>query len=175
LTLANSRATPPLYPFILLTFDNVGSFDAYGLEASLSGRLMKGLAWSLNYSWTKADQDIDGNSPTHFENGIALDVTTPEHKIKGQISYERGPWLGAIAARYTSSTQQLILLSAGDNTIPVLVDIRDSLALDAKIAFKATDKLSFEIAGENLTNAGSVDLSPVAAERRLRAGVRLDL
>jgi iron complex outermembrane receptor protein len=55
----------------------------------------------------------------------------------------------------------------------MLVPIDDSLALDAKLAFKVSDAVTIAIAGENLTDAAGVGLSPIPAERRLRASVQI--
>ncbi|MDB5440082.1 MAG: TonB-dependent receptor plug [Caulobacteraceae bacterium] len=162
------RLAPPAYPFILIAPENVGSFEAFGLEASLAGRLGKTISWSADYTWTKAQQHIKGEIGDHFDWPIALDRTTPEHLFKAQASYEQGPWLGTVSARYTSKIQQLVYVT-GPFT---LTDIDASVALDAKLAYRVTPKLTFEIAGENLTGAAGADLSPAAAETRLRAGIR---
>lgn len=164
------RAAPPAYPFILLTSENVGSFTAFGLEASLFGHIGKHVTWMANYSWTDASQRISGNSGTSFAWPISLDRSTPAHKIKAQISYERGPWLASVAARYKSPIEQLVGSSLGPFT---LVAIPDTLGLDAKLAFEIRHGVTLEIAGENLTGAAGADLSPIPAERRLRAGMRV--
>ena len=164
------RLGPPAIPFVVIAPDNVGSFEAFGVEASVAGRLAKTVSWSANYSWTKANQHIQGERGDRFTWPVALDRTTPEHKLKTQVSYEQGPWMGTVAARYTSEIQQLVYLTGRPLT---LVDINDTIAIDAKIAFKIGPRLTFEIAGENLTDAGGADLSPAAAERRLRAGVQV--
>jgi iron complex outermembrane receptor protein len=161
--------TPPRYPFILIAAQNVGSVEAYGLEASLSGRLGAHLLWSANYTWTRASQKIAGEVGDTFHWPVAFDRSTPEHKLKGQVTYEQGRWLATAAARYTSKSQQLVRLRGA--LAPY--DISQTVALDAKVAYRLTPKLTLEAAGENLTGADGVDLSPVAAERRLRAGVKV--
>ena len=167
------RTAQPAYPFILGIWDNVGTLEAYGLEASLTGRFAPSWTWALNYTWTSADQDIVGNSGGLFTRPLALDSATPEHKVKAQLSYERGPWLATVAARYTSDVSQLVASPPMGTGPMLLVRIDDSLALDAKLAFKLSDRLTFAIAGENLTDAAGVDLSPAPAERRLRASVQI--
>jgi len=166
-------AAPPAVPFILARVENVGAFQAYGLEASASGRFGPSLRWMLNYTWTKADQDIPGNSGGFFRWPLALDVATPEHKIRAQLSYDRGPWLATIAARYTSGTQQMTSSAPTANGPLILVEVEDSLALDARLAFTVSDSITLSVAGENLTNASGADVSPAAAERRLRASLQL--
>jgi hypothetical protein len=102
-----------------------------------------------------------------------LDKATPEHKVKVQLSYERGAWLATIAARYTSAIEQLVALDPLSSMPFTLIKIDDSLALDAKLAFKASDWLTFSVAGENLTNVAGIYLSPAPAERRVRASVQV--
>lgn len=167
------RATPPVYPFVLSSSANVGTFEAYGLEASVSGRLAPAWTWSLNYTWTHADQRIAGNANGHFERPLSLDTGTPEHKAKAQVSYEQGPWLATAALRYTSATRQLIPTAPNPSGALVLIPVADSLAVDAKLAFKINDRLTLAITGENLTGTDGAYLSPAAAERRIRVSVRV--
>lgn len=169
------RAVPPAHSFVLSSPANVGTFEAYGLEASVSGRFAPAWTWSLNYTWAHGDQRIAGNTGGHFERPLALDTGTPEHKAKAQLSYERGPWLATAAMRYTSSTRQLVSSSPDQNMPLVLIRVGDSLAVDAKLAFKIDDSLTLAISGENLTGADGAYLSPIPAERRLRASLRVGL
>lgn len=168
------RAAPPAYPFVLTTADNVGTFEAYGLEASVNGRFSPAWLWSLNYTWTHADQRIVGNANGHFERPLALDSATPEHKVKAQLSYKQGPWLATAAARYISATRQIVVIDPAANGPLALVKVEDSLTVDAKLAFGISDKLTLAITGENLTGADGAYLSPAPAERRLRASVQVD-
>ncbi|MDB5687693.1 MAG: TonB-dependent receptor plug, partial [Rhizorhabdus sp.] len=168
-------ATPPAYPFILAAADNVGSFTAFGVEASLTGRFGQAWRWALNYSWTRAEQNIVGNMDGRFDWPLALDSATPEHKIKAQISYEHGAWLATTAARYTSAIAQLVEIPVTPTTGGplTLVAIKQSVALDAKLAFKASSGVTLSVAGENLTGARGTGLSPAPAERRLRGAVQI--
>jgi hypothetical protein len=127
----------------------------------------------LNYSWTKAHQDIVGSAGNLFQRPLALDRASPEHKIKAQLSYEQGPWLATVAARYTSAVSQLLPTGPTQQGPYALVAVDASLALDAKLAIKASERLTFAIAGENLTNATGIDLSAAPAVRRLRASVQV--
>lgn len=169
------RAMPPVYPFILSSPANVGTFEAYGLEASMSGRFASAWTWSLNYTWTHAHQRIAGNSAGRFDRPLALDAGTPEHKFKAQLSYERGPWLATGALRYTSETSQLVSGPLDQNSPLASIRVGDSLAIDAKLAFRISDNLTLAVSGENLTGADGAYLSPAPAERRLRASLRMVL
>lgn len=152
---------------------NVGSFDAFGVTASLAGRLAPSWPWMLNYTWTETDENIPANSGGVFVHSLALERTTPAHKLKAQLSYEAEPWLATVAARYTSPTEQLVSEGGVLGGSLSLVPIDATLALDAKLAFTINRHLTATVSGENLTDADGADLSPAAAERRLRAGLQL--
>ncbi|UUL84040.1 TonB-dependent receptor plug domain-containing protein [Sphingomonas qomolangmaensis] len=158
---------------VISSTSNVGIFNAFGVTASLAGRAAPSWTWMLNYSWTRTDENIPANSGGVFVHALALERTTPAHKLKAQLSYEAGPWLATGAARYTSATRQLVSAGGVLNGALSLVPIDPTLALDAKLAFRINRHLTATVAGENLTGAGGVDLSPAAAERRLRAGLQL--
>lgn len=158
---------------VISSTSNVGSFNAFGVTASLVGRIAPSWSWMLNYTWTGTDENIPANRNGVLVHALALEETTPAHKLKAELSYEVEPWLATVAARYTSATSQLVSSGGfGEGTLS-LVPINPSLALDAKIAFRINRHLTATVAGENLTGAGGVDLSPAAAERRLRAGLQL--
>jgi len=92
--------------------------------------------------------------------------------VRPPSEWELASRFATLAARYTSGIQQLIATNPVTNGPLSLVDVDDSLALDAKLAFKAGDNLTFAISGENLTGAAGVYLSPVPSERRLRASIQ---
>ncbi|WP_340318296.1 TonB-dependent receptor plug domain-containing protein [Rhizorhabdus argentea] len=166
-------AAPPAYPFFQWTAGNVGSFEAYGLEAALSGRIRRNWHWMVNYSWTGKKQDVPGNANGMFQHGLALATGTPAHKVKAQLSYEHGRLLSTVAARYLSKTEQIVQLNRVPGQPLGLVAVPQSLAVDAKIAFSLTSTVTLSVAGDNLTGAGGAGMSPVPAERRLRASAQV--
>ena len=168
---AAPRATPPAYPFIFFTTANAGTFNARGVAVSLIGKSGTNWSWSLNYTWTRTDQDIVGNAGGVYQRLLALDKASPEHKVKAQLSYEHGPWLATVAARYTSGIDQL-MLGAFETQ---LVKVRANVGVDAKIACKIGSALTVAVTGENLTDNKYVGLSPGPAERRLRVNARISL
>lgn len=167
------EATPPSRPFILFTSRDVGKVSSYGLEASLKGTIAPNWSWMLNYNWTKADGDIPDNRGGSIQYPYLLDTSTPEHKVNAQLSYERGPWLGTLLARYISATTQPAGLLG--TYIPARVNVRESLAFDAKISVRLSEHATVSLAGENLTGASGAGLSQFPAERRLRASLQLRL
>lgn len=162
--------TPGGKPFFVQTAANVGAFDAFGAEAALSGRLAASWRWGLNYTWTRVNQHILRNEDGVLMSLLALDTATPKHKVKAQVSYERGPWLASVAGRYTSHTRHLALVARSGGAVG-LTTVPDSVAVDAKVAFRFGNRLTLALTGENLTGARGVYLSPGGADTRLRAAV----
>lgn len=167
-------AAPPAYPFVWAGTDNVGGYRVWGITAAINGRFGTHWSWLANYSWTHVDERVDGHAGGARRWPLSLEDATPEHKLKGQLSYEAGRWLVSAAARYGSSTSHVVA-SAGFGLTPttVMVRIGDSLGIDARIAYRVHRNLSLEVAGENLADDASAGLSPIPAERRLRAGLRV--
>lgn len=162
-------ATPPSNPFILFTARDVGKSSSYGLEASLKGSIAPIWSWMLNYSWTKVDGAIPDNAGGPIQYPYLLDTSTPEHQVNAQISYERGPWLGTLLARYTSATTQ----PAGMIGSYFPVNVEESLTLDAKVSARLNEHMTVSLAGENLTDAAGAGLSQFPAERRLCASIQV--
>lgn len=158
---------------VITGLQNVGSFSSLGVTASVAGRFDPSWSWMLNYSWTHIEEDVPANSGGNLVYPIALDRSTPAHKLKAQLSYEAGPWLATVAARYTSPTQQVVAMGGIMSQTLSLVSIDDTLAFDARFVVRINDHLTATVAGENLTGADDVSLSPAGAQRLLRAGLEL--
>lgn len=160
-------ATPPSHPFILFTAQDIGKYSSYGLEASLKGKIGSNWSWMLNYSWTEVDADIPDNRGGNIQWPFFLGRSTPEHKANAQMSYERGPWLATLLARYTSATRQ----ASGGFGFYYPVNVAESLAIDAKVAFRLGEHATVSLVGENITDAAGAGLSEFPSERRLRVGL----
>lgn len=172
LLFANSapRTGPPATPFMLWAAQNIGGIKAYGVEASLSGKIGNDWTWRGNYSWTKVDQAIEGNGNGMYRWPYNYDSSTPRHKVNAQLSYEHGPLLATLLGRYISGTTQL---APTPSRVFVPREIPDSFALDAKLSVRLHDNVTVSLTGENLTNARGATLSPIDTERRIRASVKV--
>ena len=163
---AAATYTPPTYPFIAAPYPNVGDYSSYGVEASLTGKFGTGWHWGLNYTWNGIDDDVDTIAGIAYPYNLSLETSTPEHKVKGRLSYVNGPWTASGAVRYTSSTEQLLPV-AGVNTRYQIDGIVD---FDAKLAYRLTDNIQLSISGENLNGAeDTVFVTP----RRVRGALQV--
>lgn len=165
------RALPPRVPFILVTGGNVGGYEAYGLEASLDGRLGDKWRWLLNYTWLQTDDDVQGNAKGVFRQPLAFDLQTPTHRVNAQLSFRSGPWLATAQGRYASSSAQLLNGLGGLQPLPV----RQAVAIDAKLEYAVTPSASLFAVGDNLTDASGATVTAARGERRARVGVRIGL
>ena len=98
--------------------------------------------------------------------------TTPEHKANLTLTYATGRVSLSGVARYTSSTRQFAF-----STSPqlLLIAVDDAVAVDGRAAIHLTQGVELFVAGENLTLARGAAVSPIPADRRVRAGLRLAL
>ncbi|GAA3697083.1 hypothetical protein GCM10022268_04440 [Sphingomonas cynarae] len=157
-------------PSLVARFKTVGDFTTYGTEVSASG-MIGGLSWRGNYTWTHTDERLSGTAlPIPY--ALSPKSTTPAHKANVTLGYAVGRLSLSGVARYTAATRQFAF-SATPQLLLYPVD--DSVAVDARAGFQLTPKLELFAAGENLTLADGAAVSPIPADRRVRAGVRFTM
>lgn len=158
-------------PALATRFANIGSFDALGVQAEASGGIAAGLRWRANYTWTRVSEHLPAVAASL---AYAFDPreTTPEHVANLGVDYTRAGWSLAVDGHLTTGTRQF----AFNRTATLeLVPVPRAAALDAKLARTLTRQMSVFVAGENLGGARGAYGSPVPADRRVRAGLRLAL
>ena len=96
----------------------------------------------------------------------------PRHKVNAEVSHDAGGWFATATGRYTTSTIQLATETSG---VQGSVRIPSTFALDGKLGWRIVPSVTLSIAGENLTKARGAAGSPIWADRRLRAGIRVAL
>ena len=158
------RTSPaPLGEFLV---GDIGGYDTYGLEATLSGILGAGLSWNLNYTYTGVEER------TVNQGGLSAPLTprasTPRNKVNLLLDYDHGPWFGSGLLRYTDRNAQVF---ANAYNQPQSDDVPAAVALDLKVGRRLLRGLSAVVDVENLTSADGANLSPVLADRRIRAGL----
>jgi iron complex outermembrane receptor protein len=155
-------------PSVVARFRATGDYTTYGTEISAYGAIGQ-LAWRGNYTWTHTDERL---TPLTLPIPYALSPrsTTPVHKANVTLGYDAGRLSLAGVARYTSSTRQFAFSSTPQL---LLYRVDNALALDARAGWRLTPAIEVFAAGENLTVAGGAAVSPIPADRRVRAGVRV--
>lgn len=144
-----------------------GHFRTMGAEISADGMIGKHLDWRVNYTFTATHQtgapiDVASLSPRD---------TTARHKANAELGYHAGKLFATSVLRYTSATRQL-----SDNALGsiALFGVPAAFAWDQTVGFEA-GRATFTLTGENLTAAQGAGGSPIPADRRVIAGVKLAL
>jgi len=157
-------------PSLVARFKTVGDFTTYGTEVSASG-MIGALSWRGNYTWTHTDEKLTGTAlPIPY--ALSPKSTTPVHKANIALGYAIGRVSLSGVARYTSATHQFAF-----STTPqlLLYPVGEAVAVDARAGVRLTPMLELFAAGENLTLADGAALSPIPADRRVRAGLRFTI
>lgn len=128
-----------------LTFENVGSADAYGLELMSKGRFTSSLGWHANYTYTHLDDEVDGK-PNHY---LDFSATQPKHKINLGLDYNYEKWDFSVDAHYVSAigyTASIIDFSQIRKYEP----IDDFVTLNTHLGYRLTENTHVALDGFNL-------------------------
>jgi iron complex outermembrane receptor protein len=157
-------------PSLVARFTAIGDYTTYGSEISASGA-MDALTWRANYTWTHTDQQLPALTlPIPY--ALSPKSTTPVHKANLSLGYDLGRLVLSAVARYTSATRQFAFSSTQQL---LLYRVDDALAVDARAGLRLASSFELFVAGENLGLANGAAVSPIPADRRVRAGVRIAL
>ena len=157
-------------PSLVARFTAIGDYTTYGTEVSASGAV-GALTWRANYTWTHTDEQL-ASLTLPIPYALSPKSTTPVHKVNLALAYDIGRLSLSGVARYTSSTRQFAFSSTPQL---LLYRVDDAVALDARAGLRLTSALEVYVAGENLALADGAAVSPIPADRRVRAGVRVAL
>ncbi|WP_010163722.1 TonB-dependent receptor plug domain-containing protein [Sphingomonas sp. PAMC 26617] len=157
-------------PSLVARFRAVGDYTTYGVELAASGQLAN-LTWRANYSWTHTDDRLPPTTlPIPY--ALAPQAATPVHKANVILGYEVGPVTLSGVARFTAATRQLAFSPTPQL---LLYPVADAVALDARVGYRVMHGFDLFVAVDNLALARGAAVSPIPADRRIRAGVRLAL
>lgn len=158
-------------PVLVTRIANIGSFDTLGIQAGASGKVAGALQWRAAYTWTHVSQRLPAVAAS-LAYAFSPRDTTPAHVATLGLDYAHAGWSVDAETRFTSATRQFSF----DRTYALaLMPVPRALTLDAKVARALTPRLSVYAAGENLGDARGASGSPIPADRRVRAGLRLAL
>jgi iron complex outermembrane receptor protein len=160
LTIAGEAIVTPMS--VNTTAGNIGNSDAKGMELGLQGALLTNYRWSVNYraEWI-ADSLIQS-----AENGHALidyQHTTPVNLLKANLGWANKRWEIDGYLHYQSQMQGL----QSTPTAATLIPVGGFVALDGRIAYGLTSRLTWSVSGQNLTHASQIQTSGPAVERRV--------
>jgi iron complex outermembrane receptor protein len=152
---------------LVVTPANIGGSEATGLEFALKGRFAKNWRWGASYTPEIIKDDLRPGL-TLANTGVDFAKTTPIHVVNANLGWARGPWEIDSYLRYESAFQG-IRQAAASTTIngETLTPIPDYAAVDARFAYKLSDRLTFSLSGQNLTSSPQRQTAAPDVQRRV--------
>jgi iron complex outermembrane receptor protein len=145
------------------TPSNIGGSKATGLEFELKGMLLKNYRWGVNYRLERISDHFMPNAV----NGAAYvdyDDTTPAHLVKANLGWVNRKWEMDGYLQYHSNGNGLLPTATGVTTY---TPVAGFVSLDGRIAYNLTDRMTWSVAGQNLTHASQPQTAGPAVERRV--------
>jgi hypothetical protein len=95
---------------------------------------------------------------------VDFDSTTPVHLVKANLGWANGRWEIDGYLQYHSSAHGLWPTATGEVTE---VPIAGFVAMDSRVAYNLTDRMTWSVSGQNLTHANQLQTPGPAVERRV--------
>jgi outer membrane receptor for ferrienterochelin and colicins len=141
---------------------NIGDSNATGLELGLRFANPKGYRWSVDY---RPERIADHFVPT-AQNGAAFtdyQHTTPVHLLKANLGWTNDRWEIDGYLHYQSATHGIQVTGLAGGLTPVA----GFASLDARVAYKLTNLLTWSVSGQNLSQASQRQTAGPEVERRV--------
>ncbi len=141
---------------------NIGNSNAFGAELSLRFAGSKGYRWGVAYR----PERIDDHFVPAARNGAAFtdyQHTTPVHLLKANLGWTNDRWEIDGYLHYQSATHGIQVTGITGGLTPVA----GFASLDARVAYKLTNLLTWSVAGQNLSQASQRQTVGAAIERRV--------
>lgn len=169
--LAVTGESQPSLGLVGLPF-NIGESATDGVEVALEGKIREEWRWGFSYRGQRIDDDFRPGASvaqtlTDFEN------TAPQHLIKANVGWARDRWEIDAFARYQSHTSGII---AGFLTPDSgqLVPVPAYVAVDGRLAYAVSDRITLALSGQNLTHSQQRQTSAPDVERSVFATFVMD-
>jgi len=147
---------------------NIGDSRATGLDLKVTGKLTGDWRWSLGYSPEIITDHFEPKSSIPI--GVDFQHTTPVHTVNASLGWSRGNWEADGSLRYESS----IYGFTSRFLTGALTKIDNYVTLDGRLGYKATDRVTLSLTGQNLTQATQRQTSGPDVERRVIGSVGVD-
>lgn len=151
---------------------NIGGSEATGLELSLKGTFNKDWRWSASYT-PEIIKDEFGPRYTLATTAVDFAKTTPAHVLNGALGWSRGPWEADAYLRYESAFHGIDKPDPLTDNGEVLIPIPGYVSADARVGYKLNDRLTFSLAGQNLTSSPQRQTSAPDVQRRITGTLRV--
>ncbi len=141
-------------------FDNIGSFDSYGVEAMAKGRFSPALKWQIDYTFDAVRVDFPASIDAADR---PFEELTPRHKLGVKLGYEKG--------RFTLDGRALLRSRV---TYPANGRVSGwAVGFDGRAAWRLAKGAEIFVVGEDLTSSRYIDNGAARDDIRARVGVSL--
>jgi iron complex outermembrane recepter protein len=141
---------------------NVGNSRATGIELALDGTFREHWRWGANARLERVTDKLDpGVADVDYEH------VTPRGVFNTRIGRTWGRWEADGYLHYETHASGLFPVNAG--TESTLVPVPAYVAVDARLGFTVTDRITAAVSGQNLAHRSQIQTSAAAVERRVFA------
>ncbi|MQP66661.1 TonB-dependent receptor plug domain-containing protein [Niveispirillum sp. SYP-B3756] len=152
---------------VFLLGDNLGSTQAWTLEAELQGKL-DAFRWNLSWMWMDTEDAIKISNLLIGEN---YEKSNARNTVKANIGWDSGPWSTDLLLLWKSKTYRYLQ----DGSNKTLFEVNPGLMTQASVGYQVTSDLRISLSGANLLK-DETRLTPAPkAERRVWATVSYKL
>lgn len=154
---------------VLSSFYNLDVSKTAGAELSAEGKVGSHWRWSASYTPQRIHDRFSASLPFAYTY-VDFQDTTPRQTLNGHAGWSSGPWEVDGYLRYESRFDGIRGPNPGQ-LFPTLVPIPSHVTMDARVAYRFSDRLRLAISGQNLTEPVQRQTSGPLVERRVLAKV----
>jgi iron complex outermembrane receptor protein len=140
---------------------NIGRSDAIGTELALRGHSTSGYRWNLSYAFVTT---TDHTSISAAANAVDYARSTPRHVIIASLGYSRERLEIDVMGRWQSSYRDFRGAGIGVPLQPV--EVSNYIALNSRIAYQLTDKLTLALTLQQFNTSRALQTAGPPVERR---------
>jgi iron complex outermembrane receptor protein len=138
---------------------NVGDSKEQGVEVTASGKLVAGLTWHGDYTYTDI-KDSPNNGLTALANASAYAQTTPRHRGNVGLDWVTGPWEADVNLHYVGRYMSPNLITPG-----TLVTVGGYGSLSSRIGYRFAGDVTVAVSGQNLLSPAQAQTTGLRADR----------
>lgn len=147
---------------------NSSDSEMKGVEFNASGKIVDGLTWRADYTYTDVkDTPFAGVNTTTAV--VAFQQTTPKYRGNVGLTWSDGAWETDANLHYVGDYQGYNVISGA------LQPVKAYASLDSRVAYRIDEHgVTLALSGQNLTNGRQAQTAGLQAERRVQFTVSKD-
>jgi len=155
---------PTASSLVAISYANVSNSEEQGVELSASGKLVQGINWHGDYTYTDVkDHLYPGVDAT--ATSVAFQATTPKYRGNVGLDWEHGPWETDVNLHYVGAYQFY------DQLDGALAPVGAYGALSARVGYRFDDGVTLALSGQDLTADHQKQTTGLEAEREMQISI----